>query len=117
MEDNGEVDRMTMFPFHARTKEECYAELGCPVDLHKTGLSAEDATKRLDQYGYNKLMEKEKVTIWQRIWNQVANVLVGILVFVAIVSAIQAVRYALEGDTQNTITNSIQVGLITFVIT
>jgi len=117
MAESGEVDRMSLFPFHAKTKEECYAELGCQADLQKAGLTSEDAVKRLEKYGPNKLMEKEKVTIWQRIWNQVANVLVGILVFVAIVSAIQAIRYGVEGDGQNTVTNSIQVGLIVFVIT
>jgi magnesium-transporting ATPase (P-type) len=117
MADTGEVDRMSMFPFHAKTKEECYAELGCPTDLDKSGLSSEDAAKRLEKYGPNKLMEKEKVTIWRRIWNQVNNVLVAILVFVAVVSMAQAIRYGLENDSQNTTTNSIQVGLIFFVIT
>jgi len=117
MADSGEVDRMSMFPFHAKTKEECYAELGCAADLHKSGLTSADATKRLEQYGYNKLSEKEKVTIWQRIWHQVANVLVGILVFVAVVSAVQAVRASVDDDGQSVITNSIQVGLIVFVIT
>ena len=117
MAETGEVDRMSLFPFHAKTKEECFEELGCPPDLHKSGLSSEDAAKRLEQYGYNKLMEKEKITIWQRIWHQVNNVLVGVLVFVAVVSMAQAIRYGLEGDGQNTTTNSIQVGLIFFVIT
>jgi len=117
MAESGEVDRMSMFPFHAKTKEECFAELGCSADLPKSGLTTEEAKKRLEKYGPNKLMEKEKVTIWQRIWNQVANVLVAILVFVAIVSAIQAIRYGIEGSGQNTVTNAIQVGLIVFVIT
>lgn len=117
MAESGEVDRMSMFPFHAKSKEECYAELGCPADLHKSGLTAADAAKRLEQYGPNKLTEKEKVTIWQRIWHQVANVLVGILVFVAIVSAVQAVRASIDDFTDGVITNSIQVGLIAFVIT
>ena len=117
MADNDGVNRIAMFPFHARTKEECYAELDCGTDLHNTGLTTAEAAKRLEQFGHNKLMEREKVTIWQRIWHQVANVLVGILVFVAIVSGIQAIRYAFEGDGQNTITNSIQCILIIVVIT
>jgi len=54
------------------------------------------------------------VTLLQRIWKQVANVLVGILVFVAVVSAVRA---ATAEETQNIITNWIQVGLIVFVIT
>jgi len=117
MADSGEVDRMSMFPFHAKTKEECYAELGCAADLVRVGLTDAEAKKRLETYGYNKLSEKEKVTIWQRIWNQVGNVLVGILVFVAVVSAVQAVRSSIENNNQGVVTNSIQVGLIVFVIT
>jgi magnesium-transporting ATPase (P-type) len=103
-----------MFPWHAKTKEECFAELGCKPDLHKTGLTVEEAKTRLEKYGYNKLTEKEKVTLLQRIWAQVANVLVGILVFVAIVSVVQA---ATADTTDKVVTNSIQVGLIVFVIT
>ena len=117
MADTGEVDRMSVFPWHAKTKEECFAELGCDANLQRSGLSSEEAAKRLEKYGPNKLTEKEKVTIWQRIWHQVANVLVGILVFVAIVSAVQAIRASLDDDTDGVVTNSIQVGLIVFVIT
>jgi len=117
MAESGEVDRMSMFPWHAKTREECYAELGCGTDLQRVGLTTAEAQKRLETYGYNKLTEKEKVTIWQRIWHQVANVLVGILVFVAIVSAVQAVRAGIDDNGQGVVTNSIQVGLIVFVIT
>lgn len=102
------------FPWHASTKEECYKELGLDESLPRTGLSTADAAARLAKYGPNKMTEKEKVTIWQRIWAQVANVLVGILVFVAVVSAARA---ATADNTDDVITNSIQVGLIVFVIT
>jgi magnesium-transporting ATPase (P-type) len=97
-------------PWHSRTISECIDELRCdPRDLLQTGLSSEEAQRRLQEYGQNKLSEKEKVTLLQRIWKQVANVLVGILVFVAIVSAIRA---ATAKETQNIITNWIQVGLV-----
>jgi len=102
------------FPWRASSKEACFEELKCPSDITKTGLSAEEAATRLAKYGPNRLAEKETVTLLERIWKQVANVLVGILVFVAIVSAIRA---ATAADTQNKITNWIQVGLIVFVIT
>ena len=113
------VDYHTEFPFHAKTIEECFAELKITdPDFRKKGLTTEEAQKRLALYGPNKLSEKEKVTIWQRIWKQVANVLVGILVFVAGVSLAQAIRYSIEGgESQNVVTNSIQVGLIITVIT
>lgn len=103
-----------LYPFHAKTKEECFAELGCNENLIKQGLTTEEAQRRLEKYGYNKLTEKEKVTLLQRIWKQVANVLVGILVFVAIVSLVRAVTAT---TVQNIVSNWIQVGLIVFVIT
>jgi magnesium-transporting ATPase (P-type) len=113
------VNRMDMFPFHASTKEECFKHLGVSntTTHHRSGLTDSEAAERLNRYGPNKLTEKTKVTIWQRIWHQVANVLVGILVVVAVVSAAQAIRFAtVEPNQQNVITNSIQVALIAFVI-
>jgi magnesium-transporting ATPase (P-type) len=117
--EEGTNTRMEMFPFHASSKEACYKylEVGSNESYDRLGLTTEQAKERLEKYGYNKLSEKTKKTIWQRIWHQVANVLVGILVFVAAVSAAQAIRFAtVEPDKQNVITNSIQVGLIAFVI-
>jgi magnesium-transporting ATPase (P-type) len=111
--------RMAMFPFHASSKEECYKylEVGDSAAYDRTGLTTAQAKERLEKYGYNKLSEKTKKTIWQRIWHQVANVLVAILFFVALVSAAQAIRFAtVEPNKENVITNSIQVGLIMFVI-
>jgi P-type Ca2+ transporter type 2C len=117
--EDGGAARMEVFPFHASTKEECYKylEVSNPSSHGQTGLTSAEAAERLAKYGYNKLTEKTKKTIWQRIWHQVANVLVGILVFVALVSAGQAIRFmTVEPNTQNVITNWIQVGLIAFVI-
>ena len=106
------------FPYHSKSKEDCFAQLGIKdANHHRSGLTSAEAAKRLEQYGPNKLTEKEKVTLLQRIWNQVANVLVGILVFVACVSAVQAVRASVDNDSDGVVTNSIQVGLIVFVIT
>jgi len=115
METDSEDHTEQCYAWHAHSIEECYQKLNCPPENHqKTGLSSAEAATRLEKFGLNKLTEKEKVTLLQRIWKQVANVLVGILVFVAIVSAIRA---ATAKDTQNIITNWIQVGLIVFVIT
>lgn len=104
-----------LFPFHAKTADECFAELNCNAGTHtQSGLTTDEAAARLEKYGYNKLTEKEKVTLLQRIWHQVANVLVGILVFVAVVSLIRA---ATSTTSEDIVSNSIQVGLIVFVIT
>jgi Ca2+-transporting ATPase len=102
------------FPWHSLSTEACMKELHCPENTQKIGLTSSDAAARLQKYGPNRLSEKEKVTLLQRIWKQVANVLVGILVFVAVVSAIRA---ATAEENQNIVTNWIQVGLIVFVIT
>lgn len=101
-------------PWHAMDLDAVYKELGKDASLLKSGLTSAEAAQRLEQYGENKLSEKRKVTLLEKIWNQVANVLVGILVFVAVVSAIRA---GTASDSNVILTNWIQVGLIVFVIT
>jgi P-type Ca2+ transporter type 2C len=97
--------------WHAKTIPEVCEELGA----HPTqGLTTEQATARLTQYGYNKLTEKERKTLMQRIWAQLANVLVFVLVVVAAVAASQAATA--KGNSTKLVTNIIQVALIVFVI-
>lgn len=96
------------------TKEEVIAQLGLAEDIRRKGLTTAEAKAQLEQYGYNQLTEKEKVTLLQRIWKQVSNVLVGILVFVAVVSLIKGI---VSSDAEDKLTNFIEVGLIAFVIT
>lgn len=95
---------------HVLTTEQCFSDL----KSSRQGLSSADAKQRLEQYGYNQLTEKEKKTLLQRIWGQVNNILVLILVVVAIVSASKAVT---AKETEDLITNWLEVGLIMFVIT
>jgi len=103
------------FPFHVKTIEECFVELGCdPATHQKTGLSSEEAARRFEKYGPNQLTEKRKVTIWEKIWNQIANVLVFILMIIAVVSL---VSIAIAPTQQYEIASGIQFGLIVFVIT
>ena len=99
--------------WHAISKEEAAALLGVGTDIRKNGLTTTEAAARLAQYGPNELSEKERKTLLQRIWTQLYNVLVGILVFVAVVSLIKGIIS--EGESR--VTNFIEVGLITFVIT
>jgi len=115
MADNDEaLETKPRFAWHANTKEECAKELGCDESLLTQGLTTAQAQERLTKYGPNKLTEKEKVTLLERIWNQIANVLVGILLFVALVSFIRALTAT---ETDDIVSNWIQVGLILFVIT
>ena len=75
--------------WHSMTKEDVCGVLGLSQDIRNLGLTTAEAKRRLEQYGENKLSEKEKVTLLQRIWKQVGNVLVGILVFVCRCIAVQ----------------------------
>jgi Ca2+-transporting ATPase len=109
-EDDIQIDQP---PWHAMDKNAVIGALDCDSSLQKTGLTDKEVEDRLEKYGENKLSEKEKVTLLQRIWKQVANVLVGILVFVAIVSLVRA---ATAKETNTVVTNWIQVGLIILVI-
>eukprot|EP00522_Entomoneis_paludosa_P008548 CAMPEP_0172440708 /NCGR_PEP_ID=MMETSP1065-20121228/1330_1 /TAXON_ID=265537 /ORGANISM="Amphiprora paludosa, Strain CCMP125" /LENGTH=1067 /DNA_ID=CAMNT_0013189687 /DNA_START=21 /DNA_END=3224 /DNA_ORIENTATION=+ len=112
-EDDGAVDRTKVFPWHAKAKEECITELKLADDIIRSGLTTAEAEQRIEQYGPNKLTEKEQVTIWQKIWAQVGNVLVGILVFVAVVSMARAIA---ADNSEDVVTNWIQVGIIVGVI-
>lgn len=100
-------------PFHAKTAKECFHELDCSENLLQEGLTTAEASKRLEKFGYNKLTEKTKVTLLQRIWKQIANVLVAILVIVAIVSLVRAVTTTVS---EEIVTDWIQFGLIVFVV-
>jgi len=99
--------------WHAMSKENVCGVLGLSADIRRNGLTTAQALKRLEEYGPNKLSEKDQITLLQRIWKQVNNVLVGILVFVAVVSLIKGIISSGE----DRLTNFIEVGLITFVIT
>eukprot|EP00560_Eucampia_antarctica_P002891 CAMPEP_0197840212 /NCGR_PEP_ID=MMETSP1437-20131217/45473_1 /TAXON_ID=49252 ORGANISM="Eucampia antarctica, Strain CCMP1452" /NCGR_SAMPLE_ID=MMETSP1437 /ASSEMBLY_ACC=CAM_ASM_001096 /LENGTH=1084 /DNA_ID=CAMNT_0043449785 /DNA_START=568 /DNA_END=3822 /DNA_ORIENTATION=- len=103
--------------WHALTIEDTIKQLRCNEDLTSTGLTTQQAADRLVQYGENKLAEKEKRTIWQKIWEHVANVLVAILVTVAAVSFARAIQSMIEGNSEDIISNWIQVVLIMSVIT
>jgi magnesium-transporting ATPase (P-type) len=100
--------------WHAMSVEDVCGVLGLNKNIRNTGLTTAEAKQRLEQYGENKLSEKEKVTLLQRIWKQINNVLVGILVFVAIVSLFKGI---FTTDAEDRLTNLIEVGLIAFVIT
>lgn len=100
--------------WHAMTKEDAAGVLGLPKDIRNQGLSTAEAAQRLEQYGPNQLSEKEKKTLLQRIWAQINNILVAILIFVAVVSLVKGI---LSTDSESRVTNFIEVGLITFVVT
>jgi potassium/sodium efflux P-type ATPase len=99
--------------WHAMTVEECLKELDCGSEVLKSGLTSEDAAKRLEEYGLNKMAEKVKKSLLERIWHHLNNILVYILAVVAIVSAVRAIT-ADSGN--NVVTNTIQVVIIVSVV-
>jgi len=115
IESNGErADQGRHTPWHTMTVEDTVKQLKCDEDLTKSGLTTAQAASRLAEFGPNKMTEARKKTLLERIWAQVANVLVGILVFVAVVSAIRAIT---ADNSDDIVTNWIQVGIIVGVIT
>jgi magnesium-transporting ATPase (P-type) len=105
------------FPWHTMSVEACLEQLGLSSDDSKmfltTGLSSEQAAQRLAQYGYNRMSEPFKVTLWQRLWKQLNNVLVWILTVVAIVAVVRACT---SNTLETIVSNWIQVALIVFLI-
>ena len=55
------------------------------VDEQK-GLTAEEARKRLDVYGENKLKEEKKTPLWQKFLEQFKDIMVIILIVAAVIS-------------------------------
>ncbi len=71
--------------WHARPIADVVAELGTS---ERNGLTAEEARRRLEQYGPNQLKERPKPSFWARLREQLSQFLVLILIVAAIVSAI-----------------------------
>ena len=112
--DNEPEERAPQPPWHVMSIEDTVSELKLGADLPQVGLTSAEAARRLEEFGLNKLTEGKKKTLLERIWAQVANVLVLILVVVAVVSAFRA---AFADNSDDVVTNTIQVALITGVIT
>ncbi|MFQ5615123.1 MAG: cation-translocating P-type ATPase, partial [Anaerolineales bacterium] len=53
-----------------------------------TGLSSEEASRRLAEYGPNQLTEAPPTSLWQMIWEQFNNFVVGLLLAAVITSAV-----------------------------
>ena len=66
------------------SQEELLQELNSSMN----GLTAEEAKKRLEQYGYNKLQEGKRKGVLQVVADQFADLLVIILIIAAIISAL-----------------------------
>ena len=64
------------------------AELLHRIGATTEGLTAEDAEKRLQEYGRNELKERRRLSQLQVMWAQLRNPLLLLLVFAVLLSAI-----------------------------
>ena len=76
-------------PFYSRTPEEVLATLGSDA---KTGLTEEEAAKRLAEQGPNRLRGKKKKSLFVRFLEQFKDVMILCLIAAAIVSFVIALR-------------------------
>jgi Ca2+-transporting ATPase len=102
------------YQWHAMTIDESATALKLGKNFQANGLTSAEAKQRLELYGPNQLTEKTRKSLCRKIYELVANVLVGILVVVAVVSLVKGI---ISTDAETRLTNFIEVGLITFVIT
>ena len=73
--------------WHTLTKEEIAKKL--KVDLNK-GLTDNEAERRKEQYGPNKLQEQKRTNIVAKFIMQFKNFMILVLLFAAIISAVMA---------------------------
>jgi Ca2+-transporting ATPase len=71
--------------WHALAPEEILKHWSTVIE---TGLSGEEAKRRLEIYGPNQLAEAPRVTFWRMLWDQFNNFIVILLVVSAVISAI-----------------------------
>ena len=76
---------------YLKSKEEVLKEL---LSSHE-GLSKEEAEKRLQEHGYNRLKEAKKDSFFKRLMKQLSDPMIIVLIAAAVVSAITS-AYAHE---------------------
>ena len=58
------------------------------LNVTEEGLTSEEATKRLSQYGQNQLKEAPRPGFWHMLWDQLNNFVVILLIVASIISAL-----------------------------
>ncbi len=71
--------------WHALTSEQIIRQLATPPE---TGLTSEEAARRLESYGPNQLTEAPGITFWQMLLDQFNNFVVIMLIIAAVISAL-----------------------------
>ena len=84
MNTNGDEKRTPDEAWHALTAEDVLRHL----EVQDEGLTAEQAARRLNQYGQNQLQEAPRPTFLQMLWGQLNNFVVILLIVASVVSAL-----------------------------
>ena len=92
LEDQMSIDKPIPQPenqpqenWHALTAEQIIRQLATPPE---TGLTSEEAARRLESYGPNQLTEAPGITFWQMLLDQFNNFVVIMLIIAAVISAL-----------------------------
>ena len=80
-----ESTRQPQLDWHALTPEETLHQLATPPD---SGLTSDEAARRLESYGPNQLEEAPGITFWQMLFDQFNNFVVILLIVAAVISAV-----------------------------
>ena len=87
------------------------------LETTPAGLSSQEAAKRLEKYGHNKLKEAEKATWFQRFMAQLKDPMLIILMIAALVSAGTTVlTFVQHGDAHELVEGLVEVGIIVIVV-
>jgi Ca2+-transporting ATPase len=79
---NGNIPKTEDTKWYQQSITDTLKSLGSSI----SGLSTEEAKKRLDQYGYNELQGEEKVSPWKLLAKQFKNILIIILLIAVALS-------------------------------
>jgi Ca2+-transporting ATPase len=79
------VQKPSQESWHALSPEEILRQLATPAD---TGLTAEEAARRLQRYGLNQLVEAPKPTFLHLLWEQLNSFVIILLIVASIISAV-----------------------------
>ncbi len=78
-------DDIFSISWHAINPEEVLDTLNVSID---SGLSDEEARKRLEKYGHNELAERPGKSFWQKLWEQINSFVIWLLIGAAVISAV-----------------------------
>ena len=84
MNTNGDEKQTPDEAWHSLTAEDVLRHL----EVQDEGLTAEQAARRLTQYGQNQLQEAPRTTFLQMLWGQLNNFVVILLIVASIISAL-----------------------------